>query len=1008
MRLSRTPLASALFAVLLLAALPAVAPSTVRAGEVYDIRRSSDYDPLSIDWIVKKYGYAYDAATGALTAPDGQRVSEAEADGVFYDDGTQALTERERAVLLSLGARRAVADGRPVLHEPDCQAPYTPLSITLIRRQIHDGLLAEASAPFDAAKLDAQTSAAYVSAYGYHRDGAWFRDRDEKIVTHGDLTQLRARVDATREPDVAELVRRAGYEVRRRGGAALLWSPEAGWLDRATADEHLKSVGLLAQRDPNAPFMIGADTPAEIQAALGKPPGSIGADGGVLWEGSPLTVADYRHLLEPVDPARLTAAQTIAVEIALEFGLGYEARPGEHRIIAPDGKTPLTRLDTGIIMANYGFAGQHSLDAPFDARVPAAASIVPYLVDVGLVLNPADGTLSRDGRVSTVGDIVAMFGYFDLASKDPGLTGAIESLLKGQGFDTRVVASRRFLCRVADAKCVTNEAMRGSIRGIANGEHLFTKTGLIAEKLKMAQAGKPLDAWILRHIDRIAGDEGGYLPPALVRTLARKSLTKEELVAAIDSGAEHDAHVWAAAQRLEPDENYGIAPPYSERARQRALAARDGSVRLSEELERAFADMYRGQGSRIVEEQRALFVNSFTGKAAMPFLALGGHDGEVVAHFDPNVNQIVFMTTPELARTLAAVALKSLPAAQRTPAEAERLARELEDPSKLGQALLADPAVLAAFTHEQAWNYIHEHGHALSFLKGPAAVERKGLMTVASWTDEEKVAFLWATRYTHELLSRTPGAEVPPHEIACYRRMLGGYDLWSVDIIREHLSAGPGRFASLLEARVIQAGWIERARRWVAAGTFPGAAKFLERLEQGSASMRETDAAYTNFFDDRTRLHITKMSVEGTLNMAARYSAGPQADPHMALRYQAAAPAALYAAIDAGLLSPSDAAELKARLPSGRSLIRAGENFAKTWRAQPPAGLSAAGAAASAARSLEALRAHCRFLRLNPRALADSGLTLESLDRTEALLTKSINRAWREANGLVPQEKSHK
>lgn len=1004
MRFPRTPLASALAAALLLTASSAPAQDPA----AFDVRRAADYDASLIRYVAKRDGYVFNEQTGILKAPDGHVVTKAEADGAFYDEGPWRLTEAERRILVSQGFKPATRGGRAVLLEPDCDAAVTPLRLAIIRYEIRDDLMGEASEPFNAKALDAETAESYVKVLGMTRDGNRFLDHG-KVLTHGDLARMTRRVDAEREPDVAAIVSRDGYVPKRRGGVVFLWSPESGWLDRVTADLTLKAYGLQGQRDPLAPFKVGKNIPDAIKAVLSRPPGSVGPDGTVTWEGAPLTVAQYTRLLRPVEPGRLTAAEKIYVEMAQ--ALGYDKSPDGKSYVLPDGKSVLTGLDAATIAGYYGLTGQHDLDAPFDSRLPGAALVTKQMTAAGVTVNPADGTVVKDGRVLPLRDVIEMFAPFDLNAKlrqDPRLARALESLLKGYGFDSRVVGNRTFMCQPNGGACITNQAMRGNLTGLAAGQILFTKTGLIAEQLKMARAGKPVPTYVLARIDLIAHDKGGYLPPQLAGAIRSKKVTFDSLTAALEAGAEEDARAWAAADQIAPARDHVNSTMRDDLARTRALAARDGATRLSEKMERAFSDLYREQDSRTAADMRAQFVNPGTGKSLTPFLALGT-DSREGAHFESENNLIVFMVTPQLAKTLADVAAKSWPAEKRTADGIAKLAKEYEDPAKLGPAMLADEAVLAAFAREQAWNYIHEHGHALSSLKGPAAVERKGLMTAASWTDEEKVAFLWETRYTHEILSRDPRAKIPPVELQRYNRMLSGYSLWSHDIIRDHLDVMPGNFATLPDARRIQADWIARAKRYVAEGKFPGAATFLERLEKGAASMKDIAAAYDSFFDQKTQAAFTRMAIEGDFNMASRYAApGPDQNEGVALSYRAVAPVRIANAVTDGQMTAAEAAVLKRRLASSRDLLRDGFAYAQTWRAQNPASLKPAASAAQAAQVVEAVHAYFVHLEKNPALIADSGMSPAEVAGARATLKIRLDAIWAEYRALTTQEKAKK
>ncbi len=398
MRFPRTPLASALLAAALFAAVPASSQTQSSPAAVYDVRRAPDYDATLTAYIAKKLGYAFDEKSGALTAPGGRRVTREEAEGVFYDEGADRLTDRERSVLTSLGYRFAPQNGHPVVLEYDSGAPFTPLRLAIIRSQIKVGLMDEAGVALNAATLDAETAAWYVKGLGFRRDGNRFLDSSGKVLTHAEMMRIGARVDAVKEPDVAALVKLAGYVVRRRGDAVLLWSPKDGWLDRSGADSFLKANGLSGQRDPQAPFIAGKDVPDAIKAALSRPPGELGPDGRVTWEGAPLTVAGYRRLIQPVEPGHLTAAERIYVHMAV--ALGFSESADGKAYLAQDGKSRLTHLDAAALAANLGLVGQHGLDMPFDSRAPAAAAVTKQLLSIGLTVNSADGTLRREPRVS--------------------------------------------------------------------------------------------------------------------------------------------------------------------------------------------------------------------------------------------------------------------------------------------------------------------------------------------------------------------------------------------------------------------------------------------------------------------------------------------------------------------------------------------------------------------------------------------------------------------------------
>ena len=992
MKIPREPLLAALLAAavgLPPSAARAQAPSAAAADQnidaPYDQRLSPEYDRPYLEWLCKTLGYRFDPATGFITVPDGRRVTRREALEPYIDDGSGKLSPEERRLIVSNGIRPKAdaGGGRPSLLESDSDRPLTALDVDFYRGLIRLGLVKDGSLTADVSNQPPETIKAYADLFGCKRDGSNLRDRNEKLLTINQLHDLNARVRVEDEPVAAALFQSNGYRIREIGGWRFLYAPDDGGpLNLLTARGYLHAYGLDGQTGLGTAYK--ARVP-ELADGLRSAGAEIGPDGTVRWGGKPLTVGGFLELLRPVDFSTPAGADALVAELARANGCSPKVSGGRTFLQGPNDSSPLSRLTALTFLKNFGLSGRNRLDDPYDAR-PANLdkTLLENLRGRGLVTG-ADGRMVWQGETLTVRRAIELLSPYD---KSRNILS--DELLLERGWTGRRVGSREMVFTPT-----------GPLTGLdaeyirKTGDFSMTKLGLHRSALRTAPAGE-LTNYKTAQLRAVAFD--GSLPLSVSEALTGKNPRGTRLREAVNAAGDQALRFWSGLPAVPeasapaatlPQAASSKSPPQDEATRRALRAAQDGRDRLSDRLESTFADFYRGPGGAVASQMREQFRDPRTGEIRLPPLRVEFRGVREDAHFDRDSKEVVF-NAATIVDEMAQAARRTLPPEQRTAEKLKELRAAFSDIEKLRAALYENPAVRAAFVQREAWNYIHEHGHALSSLKGPASIERRGAIAAPDWVDDERVAFLWETRYTHAVLTENPRAEIPPVEIQRYRRMLAGYDLWSADIVREHLALWPGSKVDLREAREIQAAWIDRLQQLASAGPVPGAARFLDRLKEGQKSVSAISDAYDRFLDENARKQFPLMRVEGNLALADRFAPGDKlADEAASLRYQADAWTSLNHELAAKSLTAQQASALTARLPPEAEVIQRGLALGDGWRSRP--GMRADDVAGS----LEHVAILCDALRRSEESGGNGGgPPPEELLADRKRLFKQAGMAW--------------
>ncbi|MDX6768592.1 MAG: hypothetical protein SF051_03610 [Elusimicrobiota bacterium] len=829
-----------------------------------------------------------------------------------------------------LGLPVFVRDGRAGLRSAEGD-PVSVLDARGVSRSFGSSGLDD---PYDPGRSDSGTTDALLAAGAVERDGALFVQGERLSVR--DVIELLAPLDLEHDGAMAAVAaeswRLNGFVSVSRGGRTFMRAQDGIFGSRLAAAALWRSLGRRGLDEPYDPAANPELTHSLLKAGARR-------DGDTLrLDGAPLTTRRVIALTAAFDAAAILRGPPARRELftAVMTAMGYEATAtGERRpFCRPGGLDCVTAMDGARITRHLALDRVAGLDDAasfetvrqlFTAESPAA---------LGISEGPG-GVARLGGRAMTLRDLM---GFIEPA--DPASLAVTPERLLDLNWTGRRVNGRDALV-TADGT-VVSRMLAASLRGAESNS--LSKLGLLDLRLRELPGSSPLDPATRSRLELIAGGQQGFLSESLRGALARSDTVAQARAAL---GAESEAAVgfWASAEKTRVA---GDDPGRAARlAAARAAALRDGRERLSQRLDESFREFFTAQGSAVAAEQAALLQGRPEG---MPLLQLAVPQRGVAASYDPESHAITFHLNPELVLALATARAAELPPAQRTPDEVARLAAALSDPAAMAEALYRSPALRRVFAEKAAFDAVHEYGHAVSALLGPAAVERRGLIAMTSWAEEERVAFHYETRYIHERLTQDPDAAIPEHELSRYQRALSGYELWTLSILNDHTHYFPNGYATLPEAREVQAGWIEKARDAVRRGV-PGADRLLRRLDEGSTSVAASEAAYEGFFAGEAGEFFSTLRVEGNLALARRHAdSAPRAFQH---RVNAALGLDLERMT--GRLSPAEDARLAAATPGIDALAAEGEPLVARWLASPPASDSELADAASATDALSIL-----------------------------------------------------